>query len=92
MRRATTIFVAMLVMTGTGWAQERAVGAGRVEIGAFPGASIFFGKDTGEQGPNFGNYALGTSVTVNSTSGLAPKLRSAAASAFARISPSTGRR
>jgi hypothetical protein len=65
MRKTITILLAMLVLTGTAWAQERVVGAGRIEIGAFPGGGIFFGKDTDEKGPNFGNYALGTAVTVN---------------------------
>ena len=49
---------------GTAYAQER-VGAGRVEVGAFPGGGIFFGQTTDKTGPNFGDYALGASVTVN---------------------------
>ena len=65
MRRLITLVIAFLLTAGTAFAQERGVGAGRVEIGAFPGGGIFFGKATDEKGPNFGNYALGTSVTVN---------------------------
>jgi len=51
---------------GTAYGQEGTVGGGRVEIGLFPVGGIFFGHpDNDENKPNFGNYALGTAVTVN---------------------------
>lgn len=45
--------------------RESSPGPGRVEAAIIPGGGIFFteGKDT--QGPSFGNYDLGGSVTVN---------------------------
>jgi hypothetical protein len=46
-------------------AQERGIGPGRVEIGAFPGGGMFFTKATNGNEPEFGNYALGGSFTVN---------------------------
>ena len=46
-------------------AQEGSVGAGRVEIGAFPGGGMFFMKSSNGNEPAFGNYALGGSLTVN---------------------------
>ena len=46
-------------------AQERGVGPGRVEIGAFPGGGMFFTKTSNGNEPEFGNYALGGSFAVN---------------------------
>ena len=65
MKKVLSAVIAAMVLMGTAYAQERALGAGRVEIGAFPGGGIFFGKGTDDKGPNFGNYALGAAVTVN---------------------------
>jgi hypothetical protein len=50
---------------GTAYGQEGGAGAGRVEIGAFPGGGMFFTQSTNGNEPNFGNYALGGSVTLN---------------------------
>ena len=47
------------------FAQERGVGAGRVEIGAFPGGGMIFTKTSNGNEPGFGNYALGGSFTWN---------------------------
>jgi hypothetical protein len=47
------------------FAQERGVGAGRVEVGAFPGGGMFFTKTSNGNEPGFGNYALGGSFTWN---------------------------
>ena len=48
------------------YAQERVVGgAGRIEIGAFPGGGMFFTKTSNGNEPEFGNYALGGSFTLN---------------------------
>jgi hypothetical protein len=51
--------------TDIAYAQEAAAGPGIVEATIIPGGGTFFteGKDT--QGPSFGNYDLGASVTVN---------------------------
>jgi Outer membrane protein beta-barrel domain len=65
MRKTVAIIIGLFITLGTAFAQEAGVGAGRVEIGAFPGGGIFFGKDANDNGPNFGNYALGASVTAN---------------------------
>jgi len=56
--------VTALVITGTAFAQE-SVGAGRFEIGAFPGGGMFFTASTNGNEPAFGNYALAASFTVN---------------------------
>jgi hypothetical protein len=64
MRTLLALIVGMTCVMGTAYAQEH-VGAGRVEVGAFPGGGIFFGKSTDDTVPNFGNYALGASVTLN---------------------------
>ena len=65
MKKTLGFVIAAIIAMGTASAQERLVGAGRVEIGAFPGGGIFFGKGADDNVPNFGNYALGTAVTVN---------------------------
>jgi Outer membrane protein beta-barrel domain len=57
---AVTVFAA-----ASAFAQERSLGAGRVEIGAFPGGGMFFTKTTNGNEPGFGNYALGGSFTWN---------------------------
>lgn len=64
--RVITAFIAMAALSlGTAYAQETGVGAGRVEVGAFPVGGIFFGNDGKSDTPNFGNYALGGAFTVN---------------------------
>jgi len=45
-------------------AQETA-GAGRFEIGAFPGGGIFFTKGDSANEPKFGNYPLGATFALN---------------------------
>jgi outer membrane protein with beta-barrel domain len=57
--------VGALFITGSAYAQETGAGAGRVEIGAFPGGGMFFTQSSGGNEPDFGNYALGASFTVN---------------------------
>jgi hypothetical protein len=64
LRRALVLFAVAVLGVGAVYAQERA-GAGRVEIGAFPGGGMFFTQSTQGNEPEFGNYALGGSVTVN---------------------------
>ena len=64
--RAIMVFVTVAALSvGTAFAQERATGAGRVEVGAFPVGGIFFGNVDEANEPNFGNYALGATFSVN---------------------------
>ena len=63
-RKLLTAF-AVVLFAATAFAQERSIGAGRVEIGAFPGGGMFFTKTSNGNEPAFGNYALGGSFTWN---------------------------
>jgi outer membrane protein with beta-barrel domain len=67
MARKVLAVLALLVfaLAATATAQERGVGPGRVEIGAFPGGGMFFTKTTNGNEPAFGNYALGGTFAVN---------------------------
>src|SRR6185295_337003 len=66
MSRKLIAALAVVVLTAaSAYAQERGVGAGRIEIGAFPGGGMFFTKTSNGNEPAFGNYALGGSFTVN---------------------------
>jgi Outer membrane protein beta-barrel domain len=65
MRTVFAFLIATLIGLGSAFAQERSAGAGRVEVGAFPGGVIVFGQNADENGFNFGDYALGASFTVN---------------------------
>lgn len=49
----------------TALAQERTAGAGRFELGAFPGGGVFFRKAANDTEPNFGDYALGVTGAYN---------------------------
>ena len=60
--QAFTVFSAVLA-AGAASAQERAAGAGRLEVSAFPGGGILFTE--GSSDPDFGNYALGASLTYH---------------------------
>jgi Outer membrane protein beta-barrel domain len=64
-RKLLTALAVVVFAAATAFAQERGVGAGRVEIGAFPGGGMFFAKTTNGNEPAFGNYALGGSFTLN---------------------------
>ena len=69
MNRRIAVLVAVIALVGVGHAQaqtrEPSSGPGVVEAAIIPGGATFFteGKDT--NGPSFGNYDLGGSVTVN---------------------------
>jgi outer membrane protein with beta-barrel domain len=65
MRKVLTMLAATLFAVGSAHAQEVGAGAGRVEVGAFPGGGIFFTQSSNGNEPAFGNYALGASLTVN---------------------------
>ena len=64
-RRIFALLAVMLLIAAGAYAQERAGGAGRVEIGAFPGGGMFFTETSNGNEPAFGNYALGGSFMVN---------------------------
>src|SRR5262245_28209823 len=65
-RRVLAVVAVMLfAFAVSASAQERGVGPGRVEIGAFPGGGMFFTKTTNGNEPAFGNYALGGTFAVN---------------------------
>jgi len=55
---------ALMLGAGSALAQETA-GAGRYEVGVFPGGGIIFTQSTNATEPNFGNYAVGGSLTLN---------------------------
>jgi len=64
----TKLLMAALVtfaLAGSASAQDARAGAGRVEVGAFPGGGMFFTTSANGNEPDFGNYALGASLTVN---------------------------
>ena len=65
MRKALMLFAATLFAVGSAHAQEVSGGAGRIEVGAFPGGGMFFTQSSNGNEPAFGNYALGASFTVN---------------------------
>src|SRR6185503_14620426 len=64
-RRVLIVLAAAAFGVGTAYAQEGSAGAGRVEIGAFPGGGMFFTQSSNGNEPEFGNYAVGASLTVN---------------------------
>jgi hypothetical protein len=57
--------VATLILIGNAYAQDAGAGAGRVEIGVFPGGGMLFTQSSSGNEPDFGNYALGGSFTIN---------------------------
>jgi hypothetical protein len=65
LRNVLALLAATLFGIGAASAQEGSAGAGRVEIGAFPGGGMFFTQSSNGNEPEFGNYAIGASLTVN---------------------------
>jgi len=66
MRHTVVAFItAALFSVGLASAQESGAGAGRYEIGAFPGGGMFFTQSSNGNETEFGNYALGASFTYN---------------------------
>ena len=61
------ILALVVAMAGTthAFAQEAGSGPGTVEVSIIPGGGTFFTEGSDTQGPSFGNYDLGGSVTVN---------------------------
>ena len=64
-RKLLTALAVVLFAATSAFGQERGIGAGRVEIGAFPGGGMFFTKSSTANEPGFGNYAFGGSFTLN---------------------------
>ena len=64
-RKVLAVLAVVAFAAVSAYAQERVGGAGRVEIGAFPGGGMFFTKTSNGNEPEFGNYALGGSFTIN---------------------------
>lgn len=67
MKRTTLVLASALVcaVIPLGAAAQETAGAGRVEIGAFPGGGMFFTKGDSANEPKFGNYPLGASFAWN---------------------------
>ena len=65
LRRISSLFVVALLAAGGAYAQESGVGAGRIEIGAFPVGGLVFQESGNGAEPDFANYALGGSLTLN---------------------------
>lgn len=64
-RKVLVLLAVMAFVAASAYGQERGGGAGRIEIGAFPGGGMFFTKTTTGNEPAFANYALGGSFTLN---------------------------
>jgi Outer membrane protein beta-barrel domain len=65
MSRKVCLTIAAALVAASAYAQETGAGAGRFEIGAFPGGGMFFTTSSNGNAPSFGNYALGASFTYN---------------------------
>jgi hypothetical protein len=65
LRRISSLFVVTLLAAGSAYAQEGGLGAGRIEISAFPGGGLVFQESGKGAEPDFANYALGGSFTLN---------------------------
>ena len=64
-RSIVTFVAATLLGVSTAYSQEIGAGAGRMEIAAFPGGGIVFTESGKGAEPDFTNYALGGSFTLN---------------------------
>lgn len=66
MRRSIPLFVVIVfAFASAALPQDRTAGAGRVEIGAFPGGGVFFTNAPNDTEPSFGDYALGATGAYN---------------------------
>jgi Outer membrane protein beta-barrel domain len=65
LRRISSLFVVALLTAGSAYSQEAGLGAGRIEIGAFPGGGLVFQESGKGAEPDFANYALGGTFTLN---------------------------
>ena len=64
-KKVLAVVAATFLGFGTAYAQETGGGAGRVEFGASPGGAVFFTESAKGNEPQFGNYALNASFTLN---------------------------
>jgi hypothetical protein len=64
-RKLFAALAVVMLTAASAFAQEHGIGAGRYEIGAFPGGGMFFAKTSNGNEPAFGNYALGGSFALN---------------------------
>ena len=64
-RAGFAVIVLTCAVVSAASAQERAAGAARVEVSAFPGGGTFFTKGSDGSETKFKNYALGVSGLVN---------------------------
>jgi hypothetical protein len=70
-RQLLAVGFTLSIGSGPVAAQDHAVGAGRVELGAFPGGGLLFTQSTHGDAPDFANYTIGASLTWNAHSFLA---------------------
>ncbi len=74
-RKLLAALAVVLFAATSAFGQERGIGAGRVEIGAFPGGGMFFTKTSNGNEPGFGprsiatGLAFGTRASVPTRSG-----------------------
>ena len=65
LRTFGTIVAVALLSVGQASAQEAWVGSGRMEISAFPGGGMAFMESGNGAEPDFTNFAVGGSLTIN---------------------------
>ena len=65
MRRRALLVIAATLMAAVSAAAQEHPGAGRVDVTIAPVGGMFFTKTTNGNEPEFGNYALGGSFTLN---------------------------
>src|SRR5829696_1245270 len=72
-RRAIAIFAAVFLLVGSSaaLAQDATIGAGKVEIGGFPGGGTFFIGGDDNREVNFNVYTAGGGLTYYLTNALA---------------------
>lgn len=63
--RATLVFAFAAILSAPVTYAQEGVGAGRIEVSAFPGGGVFFGSSGSEAEPGFGNYTVGAAFTWN---------------------------
>lgn len=62
---AALLVVGSVIGTSQAYAQEAGPGPGLVEVSIIPGGGLFFTESKDTQEPSFGNYDLGSALTVN---------------------------
>ena len=72
-RGSRSAFAALILLAGcsVAWAQDATIGAGKLEIGGFPGGGTFFVGGDDNKEVNFNVYTAGGGVTYYFTSALA---------------------